>query len=1270
MRTRRMIRSPVGLDAIIDGLAESVAVVDSDGRLVYANQAAAQALGFASVEALLAASTEEILSDLDLFDTSGTPISRNELYGLRILARVEPGEAQICVRNRLTGDERWLRVRGRQIQDDSTGPSYAVVAFREVTEEVRQEHEVKKRTRQQAAVADLGLQALGGADLDDLFENAARLVADGLEVEFSQVLELMPGGERLLLKAGVGWQPGLTGTATVGADLDSQGGYTLREREPVVVEDLGDESRFVGSPLLSNHGVVSGISVVIGDTASPYGVLGAYASQKRRFGRDDVHFLQSVANVIGETIEKRRRDEEVRFQTRLLDAVGESVVATDLEGRLLYWNRAAQEASGWSAEEALGRRVTEVTPVFQVDADIAELRESVLTGESWSGEFRITRKDGSAYPALVKISGIRNQRGQVTGLIGVIIDITEGKAAEERLRAQYDVGTVLAGAATLEEAAPAILEIVCDHLDWDVSNIWTSDDKAGVLRCSASTSRVEASAFMDETRSARFRVGNGMPGQVWLTGEPTWITDLANYEHFTRKSGLQAGLKTGIAVPVRIASDIYAVVEFFSKERRERDEALLTTLATIGAQLGHFIERKRAEAALKESEERYRVLVEHSPAPILVHQDRAVVYANPAATALLGARSSQELLGRNVLSLVHPAYHQVMEARIEQVVEQGRHAELVQERFIRLDGQMMDVEVVSMPATFNDRPASQIVMRDVTERNRAEAALREAEEKYRGIFENAVVGIFQTTPDGKFVAANEHLARIFGFDSADDLVNSVTDIAREIHVDPKARADFARRLETEKVVTNFEVKAYRRDREIIDISLTGRVIEDEEGNVLGYEGMIQDITARKYADERVREQARIIETIEEVAGSVAAELDFDSAAQAVTDAARDLTGAQFAAFFYSKEDESDEYFNLYTISGGDRSAFAEYPMPRNTLLFGPTFRGEEVIRADDVLIDHRYGKTGPHFGMPEGHLPVRSYLAVPVFSRSGEVMGGLFLGHEQTGRFNEKHEALVRGIARWAGIAVDNARLYQQAQEVQGELRKLNEAKDEFLGLVSHELRTPITTIYGGARLLQSRRGSIDEQRAAEILLDIEQESERMFRLVEDMLALARLELGEKMALKPTDLGPVIERVVSGFARRRPGRKVAVDVEDELPPALLETTYVEQVLRNLLSNADKYSTPEQAVELQVRRTAPEEATITVMDRGSGVSPEELDRLFERFYRAQSTSRQAAGLGIGLTVCQRLVEAQGGRVWAELRDGGGLSISFTVALASKAVEVGG
>jgi signal transduction histidine kinase len=172
----------------------------------------------------------------------------------------------------------------------------------------------------------------------------------------------------------------------------------------------------------------------------------------------------------------------------------------------------------------------------------------------------------------------------------------------------------------------------------------------------------------------------------------------------------------------------------------------------------------------------------------------------------------------------------------------------------------------------------------------------------------------------------------------------------------------------------------------------------------------------------------VLEAIGRVGRLVSAELDLAKLVQAVTDAATQLSGAAFGAFFYNVVDGEGERYTLFALSGAPRSAFEHFPMPRNTAIFAPTFRGQGVVRLVDVTKDPRYGASEPFFGMPKGHLPVVSYLAVPVIASEGEVLGGLFFGHPSPGVFTERHEHIVVALAAHAAIAMQNARRYEEAE--------------------------------------------------------------------------------------------------------------------------------------------------------------------------------------------------------------------------------------------------
>ncbi|QYD68873.1 response regulator [Paraburkholderia edwinii] len=211
-------------------------------------------------------------------------------------------------------------------------------------------------------------------------------------------------------------------------------------------------------------------------------------------------------------------------------------------------------------------------------------------------------------------------------------------------------------------------------------------------------------------------------------------------------------------------------------------------------------------------------------------------------------------------------------------------------------------------------------------------------------------------------------------------------------------------------------------------------------------GNLQLAQLRRETRQRYADETRTLEILNRVGTAVAAELDLNRAVQVVTDAATELTGAAFGSFFYNVKDEHGGRYTLYTLSGVPKDTFSKFPMPRNTAVFGPTFNGEGIVRSDDITKDPRYGRNDPYHGMPAGHLKVTSYLAAPVVSRTGEVLGGLFFGHPEPGVFTTRSERFLAGIAAQAASAIDNARLYRAAQDeiaarskAQAALHNLNE---------------------------------------------------------------------------------------------------------------------------------------------------------------------------------------------------------------------------------------
>ena len=195
-------------------------------------------------------------------------------------------------------------------------------------------------------------------------------------------------------------------------------------------------------------------------------------------------------------------------------------------------------------------------------------------------------------------------------------------------------------------------------------------------------------------------------------------------------------------------------------------------------------------------------------------------------------------------------------------------------------------------------------------------------------------------------------------------------------------------------------------------------LRNEAGEVTCWFGINTDVGDFEAATAELKQQKRLLEILNRTSALVSAELNLERLVQSVTDMGVSLTGAQSGAFFYNVQTDDGRAYQLYTISGVPREMFSKFPMPRHTAVFAPTFEGTAIVRSDDITKDPRYGHNTPHKGMPEGHLPVRSYLAAPVISRSGEVLGGLLFGHAAPGVFDASDEQLIVGVAAQAAIGM------------------------------------------------------------------------------------------------------------------------------------------------------------------------------------------------------------------------------------------------------------
>jgi PAS domain S-box-containing protein len=531
----------------------------------------------------------------------------------------------------------------------------------------------------------------------------------------------------------------------------------------------------------------------------------------------------------------------------------------------------------------------------------------------------------------------------------------------------------------------------------------------------------------------------------------------------------------------------------------------------------------------------------------------------------------------------------------------------------------------------------------------------------QGIVEFAEDCILSKTLDGIITSWNKACEETLGYTRSEIIGTSIFDIVPAYRHDEE-RAIIAKISEGERI-ERFETERIAKNGTIVTFSLTISPITDRAGKIIACSSIMHDISEQKLAEARLSEERGIVDAIHQIGSALSSELDLHKVVQAVTNAATEITGAEFGSFFYNVYDDKGGSYMLYTLSGVPREAFEKFPMPRNTAIFAPTFNGEGTVRIDNVKQDPRYGKNPPYNGMPQGHLPVTSYLAVPVISQNGEVIGGLFFGHSQENVFKERHERIIEGLASQAAVAMDNARLYEQAQKAIGERDELlkreqrlresaesaNRSKDEFLSLLSHELRTPLNSILGWATTLNS--GQSDPETLKRGIEVIQRNAKLQSRLIEDMLDVSRIVSGKlRLDAQPVDLTSVINAAVESLRPASDAKHLRLYVVLNYGEGMVlgDPVRLQQVAWNLVSNAIKFTPKGGSVTVSLERVN-SHYELTVSDTGPGIDEDFLPVVFDRFRQADSsTVKQHSGLGLGLAIVKQLVELHGGNVRAANR----------------------
>jgi PAS domain S-box-containing protein len=521
----------------------------------------------------------------------------------------------------------------------------------------------------------------------------------------------------------------------------------------------------------------------------------------------------------------------------------------------------------------------------------------------------------------------------------------------------------------------------------------------------------------------------------------------------------------------------------------------------------------------------------------------------------------------------------------------------------------------------------------------ADLALRH----FARIVESSDDAIVSKDLEGVITSWNPAAERMFGYTAAEAVGRSIRII---IPAERQSEEDYVlSQIRAGLAVNHFETQRRRKDGTLIPISLTVSPILDDTGRVVGASKIARDITERVRLAAALREQAEIDALLAEVGALVVSSFDRTVIAREVLQAAAAATGAEAGAFFARLTGQREPATYAPTAAvGADLDAVRQ-------LLSAPAGRdGQSVVGADEATAS-RAGEERPEVGATA----LASQLAIPVKTPAGDELAWLCLGHSRPDAFTERHRRLVSGIAAWASVALENARLYVEAREA-------DRLKDEFLAVLSHELRTPLNAVTGYARLL--RDGVLSGPRAERAIETVERNAALLSRMVEDVLDVSRIVLGRmRLELQPLNVANPIQTAVATMqpAALAKGLQLETAIEGPLLPVDGDAGRLQQILWNLLSNAVKFTPSGGRIDVRARPAGPGHVEIVVSDTGIGISRDFLPFVFDRFRQADtSATRPASGLGLGLSIVRHLVELHGGTIAAE-SDGEGTGARFRVRL---------
>jgi PAS domain S-box-containing protein len=928
-----------------------------------------------------------------------------------------------------------------------------------------------------------------------------------------------------------------------------------------------------------------------------------------------------------EHAEMSLRETEQHYHA-LIEAAPDVIFTISPQASLTSLNPAFERMTGWSRQRWMNKPLHKLVHPQDLSTALDMLARALSAEHPPSFELRVRASSGRYLNGEFTLTPLVDD-GEVVSVLGIGRDITPRKRAEEEFHARG-----------------RILEAVAFAAEQFLAGRAGADGIQEVLKRMAIAANVDRVAVFQNTQAED---GDVLVSEVYSWTDPEvpgpegdaselhsyremgydrWIEVLGtggiisghtrDFPQQERRTLEQEGLLSIAIVPIFIGHEWWGTISY-GQMRAEREWSLaeIRVLRTAAGLFGASINQARSDEALRESEDRYRRLVELSPDAIVVHKKGVIEFANPAAFRLIGARQPEDLLGQSVLKFVHPDSRPVVLEQLQRLRE-GRSAPLIAEKLVRLDGRPVEVEVVATPFQHEGETAVQMVARDATDRLKAEEALRASEERYRLLVERipAITYTAEFGEQGRWLFVSPQIEVILGF-TPEEWMAAPDLWYRQLHPeDAAAILELEKRSRRTMEPVQCEYRLFAKDGRVIWVRDDWVIAGQDSGEPL-LQGVIFDITERKAAEEQLREAETKYRTLVE----------------------------QIPAISYV-----DVYDPLYTP---DRYRTA-YVSPQIETMLGYT--PEEfvanpelwytLVHPDDrdraLAADERHYRTGEPL--------TEEYRVVGRDGRTVWVLDEAVVVRDEHGepRFSQ---GVLYDITSRKKAEEDLERALSIEREAGERLRALDEMKNTFLHAVSHELRTPLSAVLGLALTLEREEVQLPGEERQDLVRRLAANARKLDQLLSDLLDLDRLDRGiMEPRRRPTDVAALVRRTVenSDILGTRPVR-----VEARLVVVSVDAPKVERIVENLLANAARHTPPDTTIWVRVS-SEQSGVVICVEDDGPGVNEELRESIFEPFRQGPNAPSHSPGVGIGLSLVVKFAELHGGRAWVDDRPGGGAS----------------